>query len=504
MDKCKAIDCNTNERCNKKAKYETETSDGPVYCKKHYKKLQQGIKICYAVNPGSPRSNITPSTVRRNIANVASPRISVSSPKSFNVSRMSYESESESESETDEDNDSVMSSESESDSENEGIIPLSKKSKKKYIRPKSVYKRAKEEPDFKLKDGAAKQLQVIDTTDNVMTALIKLKNFKLEVFGSDINVKGDDNMEEKYKKYSVTEKVVNETARVLSKYMTNPMRIELVLSFLYDYDTRDLNVPFSFFGFRSPKNSDVLNQTLASYIKEAVTANKPWTDYPTRDIRYDYEEYDSKVEKARKQIKDYLRITKEISGETALNKMRDDLMDVVERPSFKYDYQLTKLEEYKKEYDKLTTVAKQQTSGKQQTFTPPLFTQPLPSNSAPAALPPFRADTSAASTSFPSNFDNLIDLYGTLKNDIITEDVKSKLKTLRGDIKNKIYNSIKKDLEGKDIKTFKAVKIPTNLKALSENPGNNNLIDNITTFDAPRVEKKPQQNRSMSPMKSRR
>ena len=158
------------------------------------------------------------------------------------------ESESSSESETE------SSSESEAEEEVEDM-EFSKSKKKSYslfrsrLPPELAGEITDKEP--KLIDNVLKSnskiLMSIDTTRDVKLALQHIKTIQKNIATAG-ELQDDKYINQKYS-YIVSETVVNKVAKKLGKYMDNPDRIELVLIFLFDYESRDLFEQMKFYGF---------------------------------------------------------------------------------------------------------------------------------------------------------------------------------------------------------------------------------------------------------------
>lgn len=94
--------------------------------------------------------------------------------------------------------------------------------------------------DFSRKE-LVDSLETIDTTKDYKEALEHIYYVKMMIGASKFN--------EKYN-YEITEDVADQIAEMLGAYMYDMDRIELVLSYLFDYDSRDLTVDFRYFGFK--------------------------------------------------------------------------------------------------------------------------------------------------------------------------------------------------------------------------------------------------------------
>ncbi len=173
---------------------------------------------------------------------------------------------------------SSSESETESSSESEAEEEVEESKSKRRIRnrlPPDLNDMIQDKkPYYSLKD-LEKHLRVIDTTRNSFEALQEIQAVMNDI---DKQLKKDDSSRTANTKYTYTvkEKVVNEVAKDLSKYMDNPDRIELVLIFLFDYESRDLFEQMKFYGFSNDngRKSNELN-LLTGTPYDILMAGKP-------------------------------------------------------------------------------------------------------------------------------------------------------------------------------------------------------------------------------------
>lgn len=130
-----------------------------------------------------------------------------------------------------------------------------------------------------------KALEVIDTTKDYKEALENIYYIRMIIYKSTFN-------KEKYN-YEITEDVADQISEMLGAYMYDIDRIELILSYLFDFDSRDLTVDFRYFGFKPTSSakkskdkgfSDEANamlKELAKPIEKEVTVMVKPTDDDT-------------------------------------------------------------------------------------------------------------------------------------------------------------------------------------------------------------------------------
>jgi hypothetical protein len=126
------------------------------------------------------------------------------------------------------------------------------------LTPLDAKKIETKEPEFDYKKEKG-LLENIDRTRDVKEALEQIKilmnnfdNYQLPIPDGESDPDGESGpgvpANAKYT-YIVSETIVNKVAKKLGKYMDNPDRIELVLTFLFDYESRDLFEQMKFYGF---------------------------------------------------------------------------------------------------------------------------------------------------------------------------------------------------------------------------------------------------------------
>jgi hypothetical protein len=124
--------------------------------------------------------------------------------------------------------------------------------KKRRNRPRPDVKRNCVPPHIDLKStGIPAKLEKLDDTKSLNDAFEMMSAIR-----STIEMNNED--EEKDKKYnwSVDEQVVDMVAEKFARYMYNPDRIELLLSYIFDYETRDLTQKLSYYGFKTFEKVD--------------------------------------------------------------------------------------------------------------------------------------------------------------------------------------------------------------------------------------------------------
>ena len=435
------INCASSEQCPEVAIQASQTSNGKaVYCQRHYMLLNSSQQVCNvdlgrrtmndvarfvaASSSYSPRSSrYTGSPVSRA---AMSPRSSTTTYPKMDSPRFQQD----------------FQNDYEVGGSNEGFNAGSNLRKKNTIRPKSLFTRRNTAPNFTTEEGSVKLLFIIDETDDVNEAIVNLRKFKLIVFAADMNTTNKpDDFEERAR---VTEDIVDKTAEILSAYMNNPMRIELVLSFLYDYDTRDLDVDFGYFGFRNPKGDILLDTTLDEYIEQNYKNGK-WFEYPTPDVHEDYER-DTR-EQVRKEISEAIKTWTDKPGQSEFNKILKNLRTQLTNDKFIIKIARENYEEGKLLWNQITRNTQQQTQHGTQNrsaFAAAAQTGTAissnPANTSNMVLPSAIGVAAQQAVQPTSNlsFDEIIDkIYGTL-----TDDEKLKLKKLDGTQKTQISNAL--------------------------------------------------------------
>lgn len=438
MGKCLAYDCKTGVPCQRFARNPTRDSGNLyVYCDEHYANYEKGSSyIC-----GGLSDRRTMSQVAMSNAQVYSPRSSsyAGSP----VSRAAMSPRSSATTNYTKPVSPRFQQDFQNDYEvagsNEGFNAGSNLRKKNTIRPKSLFTRRNTAPNFTTEEGSVKLLFIIDETDDVNEAIVNLRKFKLIVFAADMNTTNKpDDFEERAR---VTEDIVDKTAEILSEYMNNPMRIELVLSFLYDYDTRDLDVDFGYFGFRNPKGDILLDTTLDEYIEQNYKNGK-WYEYPTPDVHEDYDR--DTMEQARKEISDLIRTWTDKPGQSEFNKILKNLRNQLTNTKFIVSIARKNYQDAKILWDDITRTTQQQPQRQQQGVqgrTATANAGPTLQTGAPIIG---RSPGSPVTLQLPSanatslSFTEIIDkIYDTL-----SEDEKTKLKTLDVTQQTQIANAL--------------------------------------------------------------
>ena len=110
-------------------------------------------------------------------------------------------------------------------------------------------------------DKLVDSLEVIDTTKDYKEALEHIYYLKMIIDKSTLN---------KEYNYEITEDVADQVAEMLGAYMYDMDRIELVLAYLFDFDSRDLTVDFRYFGFKptSKATKNKLNKEGTDSLKQ--------------------------------------------------------------------------------------------------------------------------------------------------------------------------------------------------------------------------------------------
>lgn len=133
------------------------------------------------------------------------------------------------------------------------------KPNKRNIRGRYEIVRSDIAPRIRITKDMVKALEILDNTYDLQEALDKISY----IIGTLKNNVKNINIAEMKKKdqsmWSVEESVVNYVAEKFAPYINDSDRIELLMSYIFDYDRRDLTKKFSFYGFTTPK--DMLDQT---------------------------------------------------------------------------------------------------------------------------------------------------------------------------------------------------------------------------------------------------
>ena len=165
---------------------------------------------------------------------------------------------------SDDESASGSSDESESDEDDEGKV-----GRRRYLPPKyakSDININNKLPDFFKNDDNIKscerELEIIDTTRNVTLALRTLKSIMNKIEGNKEEFVSPE-------KYTVTQRIVNEAAKKLGKYMYDERRIEMVVTFLFDFEDRDLFNPLRYYGF-TMKDASIVAPKI-DFLKDETT-----------------------------------------------------------------------------------------------------------------------------------------------------------------------------------------------------------------------------------------
>ena len=508
------INCASSEQCPEWAIQASPTSNGKaVYCQKHYMLLNSSQQVC-DVDLGRPA---TMSRVAMRSANASSYSPYSSRYTGSPVSRAAMSPRS---SATAIYGKPVIQrfqqqgfpNDYEVGGSNEGFNAGSNLRKKNTIRPKSLFTRRNTAPNFTTEEGSVKLLFIIDETDDVNEAIVNLRKFKLIVFAADMNTTNKpDDFEERAR---VTEDIVDKTAEILSEYMNNPMRIELVLSFLYDYDTRDLDVDFGYFGFRNPKGDILLDTTLDEYITQQYKNGK-WYEYPTPDVHEDYDR--DTMEQVRKQISDAIKTWTDKPGQSGFNRFLKNLRNQITNTKFNVDIARKNYTEAKALWDDITRTTQQQQQREATNKTANATAAPILQNgsarvtvvgvnSSPLTAPPLLPSANATSLSFTEIID---------KNYTLSDEEKVKLKALDVTEQTQIANALNALYTAKNKNTSFKPNITDYLKNLATaNPTTTvkELVEFIVSNTKPSAaataatadQKKPQQSQQQGQQNQKR
>jgi hypothetical protein len=236
-------------------------------------------------------------------------RSPVSSVKSKTSKKSKDESESESESESDandsstdsdsgsdvSDSDSEAESSSDSEAEvktklrvpgyggkNKKIINYKSIKKSKGVKPNPRDIRGRYEvmrsdiaPYIKIDKRMVSNLKDLDTTYDMDDALKAIRDIKALISSEPKNKEIAKRKEGDQDMWSVEESVINYIAEKLAPYVNDSDRLELLLSYIFDFDRRDLTKKFSFYGFSKPKDKiDTTPYMHLKFLRESETNNK--------------------------------------------------------------------------------------------------------------------------------------------------------------------------------------------------------------------------------------
>ncbi len=119
-------------------------------------------------------------------------------------------------------------------------------------------------PAFKFDKNTPIILHTIDITNSLDEAKRNIKIF-IDKIRAD---RGNTNIGTRKKEldnpytFEVEEKVITNFGKLLTNYMSNYLRIEMILCYLFDFEARDLTLPLSYFGFRGVNASSKLESQI--------------------------------------------------------------------------------------------------------------------------------------------------------------------------------------------------------------------------------------------------
>lgn len=108
--------------------------------------------------------------------------------------------------------------------------------------------------DFKHNEHIVECLEILDRSKDVKEGLDCINDI--------INIVEKHPKNKSYN-YNVTEVVVDKVAAQLARYMFDADRIELLLTFMFDYESRDLTQKMSFYGFKKDYGFKVGNNSIS-------------------------------------------------------------------------------------------------------------------------------------------------------------------------------------------------------------------------------------------------
>lgn len=242
-----------------------------------------------SVSPKPPSPRPKPASPRTKLP-ALKPMGSFEEETRVKEAKMKREKDEESESDTDDFEDAkseasesdIEASESEMSESDDGgdefIVPkrekrkhtslrsLPSKTRKRMPRVFPVEMRESEIPGFFLRKPArnfVKTLNLIDSSQNLEDVKSAVKLIVDEIRYYHTNTKLSDKNKKPYS-FNVEENVVTEFSKIMARYMFNPLRVELLMSYMFDYESRDLTLTFSYFGFRGLGSSETLQSQLSN------------------------------------------------------------------------------------------------------------------------------------------------------------------------------------------------------------------------------------------------
>jgi hypothetical protein len=134
-----------------------------------------------------------------------------------------------------------------------------KPSNKRNIRGRYEIVRSDNAPYIRITSSIVEALEILDNTYDLMEALEKIGFIRDTIKNHPKNINIAAKKKPDQSMWSVEDSVVNYIAEKFAPYVNDSDRIELLLSYIFDYDRRDLTKNFKFYGFTTPK--DLLDKT---------------------------------------------------------------------------------------------------------------------------------------------------------------------------------------------------------------------------------------------------
>jgi hypothetical protein len=128
-----------------------------------------------------------------------------------------------------------------------------KSSNKRNIRGRYEIVRSDIAPYIRINTSIVEALEILDNTYDLMEALDKIGFIRDTIKNHPKNIEIAEKKKKDQSMWSVEDSVINYIAEKFAPYVNDSDRIELLLSYIFDYDRRDLTKNFKFYGFTTPK-----------------------------------------------------------------------------------------------------------------------------------------------------------------------------------------------------------------------------------------------------------
>lgn len=241
----------------------------------------------------APKSPRAPSVRSPVLLRSRSPKIGTT-PVSTPVTKRKEEEYSESESESDIGSDSDSQSGSDSEREEFDVpkqrkykhtpkdeLPKSRKTRVPRVLPTEP--REEDTPAYDLNKNNVEFLYIIDTENDLKKVKLNLRKFAGYIRTIPENIPAN----KKAYSFNVEESVVTKFSKILARYMFNQIRIELVLYYLFDYETRDLALPYQYFGFKGENSEEEIGWDILKNVDSGIHPPRDWSRFPTLFVKID-------------------------------------------------------------------------------------------------------------------------------------------------------------------------------------------------------------------------